>query len=236
MSNLAFVIPGWYKTKNATGDVVQTIRVIGGGDKGNNYFALMDGTEMHENQILDEYEYMPTAMNQDGNFEAFDLGNLDDLNIESKPIHEEIQNTPIQPKTEIHPIHKEIQNKPIQYSEPVQVKYISEDEIFINQLLKQLNIVENNDTVNINFKLNFKYDINKLKQIIKFIDNDNNKINLFIDKLISEDIENIKIKINDSIKNFLLMDDKKILHEKIESIPEQNIVNSNISKYINKHF
>lgn len=261
-SQLAFVIPGWYKYKHNTGDTTQTIRVMGGGDRGNDYFALMDGREMHEHEILDSWEYMPTAMSQDGNEERFAMGDLttNKNTVDQVTIYDEINNSnnnqesfidyQEEVKRQIVEKSKDIQN--ISQSEFIQVNkaiIISDEEIFIDQLLKQISgerdkenkgAVQFKETFEIPIKFNFKYDLNKLRQILLLINSDEKKINLLVEKIISNDLNDIKNKINEAVKGFLLNDAntiKQITHEK-EIQP--NVVNVSpkidLSKYLDKKF
>lgn len=211
---LNFVIPGWYKYRHNNGDSIQTIRVLGEGDRGPNYFKLMDGNEMRESEILDDWEYMPTAITQDVHKENFNLGNLESIHKHQDNIHKEIT---IDKSIISEPKHEELivsNHTTINHSK--QIKKISDEEIFVNQLLKQISVSKNKEqfgevqfksTFEIPIQFNFNYDLTKLKQILHLID-DKSQIDLFIQKIISNDLIDIQQKINESIKNFLLNDDK----------------------------
>ena len=202
---LAFVIPGWYKYNHTSDDVIQTIRVLGEGEK-SNYFKLMDGREFHESEILNNWTYMYTSSDGISTSESFQLG---DLNIESPKYEENIES----PKYE-----ENIESPKIILSEEniESPKIISSEEIFVNELLNQISInkdienfgeqqFKNNFIIPIEF--NFNYDLNKLKKILSIINTDDKKINLFVEKIISNDINSIKNIINKSVKNFLLNND-----------------------------
>lgn len=257
MSQLAFVIPGWYKNRHTSGDVTQTIRVIGGGDKGNDYFKLMDGTEMHEHQILDDWIYMPTAMNQDSNDELFVLGDFSEQQkIEPEPQIELNKKIYEQPNTNFNPqkVNKEnfidyseetkrilVENSKLQkIIETTPIINISEEEIFIDQLLKQIsdNQIAKNTSFEIPIQFHFKYDLNKLKQILTIIGPDDKKINLLVNKIILNDLDDIQLKITESIKNFLIKDNviNDISHEKIKPTIDKNVPKSFSSTYLDKNF
>lgn len=225
---LAFVIPGWYKYKHTSDDVIQTIRVLGEGEIPN-YFKLMDGKEMHESEILNNWIFMQTAPNEIPLGESFQLGELNIKNeiiidneiIEENIIEENIKNNFI----------PEIINKNIQKD-----KSLSIEEIFVNELLNQISVdkdienfgekqFKNNFIIPIEF--NFKYDLNKLKKILSIINTDDKKINLFVEKIISNDINSIKNIINKSVKNFLLSENSEIIN---------NNKNSNSKNYLNNIF
>lgn len=225
---LAFVIPGWYKYKHTSDDVIQTIRVLGEGERPN-YFKLMDGKEMHESEILNNWIFMQTAPNEIPLGESFQLGELNIKNeiiidneiIEENIIEENIKNNFI----------PEIINKNIQKD-----KSLSIEEIFVNELLNQISVdkdienfgekqFKNNFIIPIEF--NFKYDLNKLKKILSIINTDDKKINLFVEKIISNDINSIKNIINKSVKNFLLSENSEIIN---------NNKNSNSKNYLNNIF
>ena len=204
---LAFVLPGWYKYKHTSDETIQTIRVLGEGEKPN-YFKLMDGKEIHESEILNNWIYMPTSPDEISKSESFQLGDLTNITIENNFIENENENENnfIEIENEII-VNKNIE-KNIQKD-----KIISTEEIFVNELLNQISVnkdienfgekqFKNNFIIPIEF--NFNYDLNKLKKILSIINTNDKKINLFVEKIISNDINSIKKIINESVKNFLL--------------------------------
>ena len=237
---LAFVLPGWYKYKHTSDETIQTIRVLGEGEKPN-YFKLMDGKEIHESEILNNWFYMPTSPDGISNSESFQLGDLSNINIENEnnfiENENENENNFIENKNKfIESKNKFIENfeKNIQKD-----KIISTEEIFVNELLNQISVnkdienfgekqFKNNFIIPIEF--NFNYDLNKLKKILSIINTNDKKINLFVEKIISNDINSIKKIINDSVKNFLLNNENEI--ENQNQIQNQIQIN-NTKNYLN---
>lgn len=244
---LNFVIPGWYKSKHNTGDTVQTIRVLRGGDKGPNHFLLMDGREMHENEILDNWEYMSTSIDEFGPpQENFRIGDIETPN----EIQEEL---PHYEQEEIFEYNREVVTtysgeQPINvlpekiYNQPKTVEK-NPEEIFVDQLLKKISSEQQSNgeiSFDIPIKFTFKYDLNKLKKILNLIDIDSINLDMFVNKIISNDSVDINSKINHSIKEFLLKEETKIIREpvKTEEIKKERIQKIedkliNTSNYLN---
>jgi hypothetical protein len=232
---LAFVLPGWYKYKHTSDETIQTIRVLGEGEKPN-YFKLMDGKEIHESEILNNWVYMPTSPDGISNSESFQLGDLTNITNENNFIENENENENnfIEIENEII-VNKNIE-KNIQKD-----KIISTEEIFVNELLNQISVnkdieifgekqFKNNFIIPIEF--NFNYDLNKLKKILSIINTNDKKINLFVDKIISNDINSIKKIINDSVKNFLINNEDENENEKQNQNQNQIQIN-NTKNYLN---
>lgn len=252
---LMFVIPGWYKTKYNSGDTVQTIRVLGGGTRSNSHFKLMDGREMTESEILENYEYMPTSPTEESSVLPINFGNIDEpIVIEEEPVEEVFIYEPEKPQNIVSKVNKNFDelsnsiNTQI-HQEPriiYQKEEINEDEIFVNTLLKQISSEKNKEqfgevqfksSFNIPIQFDFKYDLTKLKQILILLNSDDSKIDLFIGKIIETDFNDINQKIKQSIKSFLLNDNetnnKKIYEEKIQDDTKQHSSQSFTSNYLN---
>lgn len=258
---LNFVIPGWYKNKYSNSDTIQTIRVIKGGDKSPNHFLLSDGREMHENEILDSWEYMPTSINEDGFQENFKIGDIENNNqvnetkefeipIGNEEINNKIYNLPFiltKNKTEI--IDSEVPNI------EVHSKFVTNnpEEIFVNQLLKKLSSeqqlenkgeIQFKSTFDIPIKFTFNYDLNKLRKILKLIDINTIDLDLFVNKIISNDLNDINNKINEAIKSFILSEEiennissdkiNNVVKNKLPIIKNDKKILSNTNNYLNQ--
>lgn len=239
---LVFVIPGWYK-QESFGDSIQTIKVLCEGSKPN-VFKLLDGREMSEYEILNNWEYMPTSPTESGIEEKFDLGNLEETNNENVSSDNFDEKTIQYEESQIKKAPYIIQPPPpLNYNESADIPtqkiknkfhQLSEDEIFVNQLLKQISSendlekfgqVKFKTTFDIPIKFNFDYDLTKLKNLIKIMNIDKMKLDLIIEKIISNNSENVLQLLRESIKNHLLTEDE-IINKPI------NIEDNKINKYL----
>ena len=91
--------------------------------------------------------------------------------------------------------------------------------------LEKFGQVKFKTTFDIPIKFNFDYDLTKLKNLIKIMNIDKMKLGLIIEKIISNNSENVLQLLRESIKNHLLTEDE-IINKPI------NIEDNKINKYL----
>lgn len=235
---LPFVIPGHYEYIHSSSDSKQIIRVLGEGVK-KNYFKLGDGRELAETEILDNYFFLNTASSENQESNIVDLGDINFDNENETEIEENIE--PEETKF-IYTPPSQVKNLTVREIVQTQQPTIfqkSEEDIFIETILSKISKendiekygeVQFKSTFEIPIKFEFKYDIEKLRQILKIFGSDKLNMNKFISKILTND-ENINIKINEALLKYL-MEEKAPLVKPITTPTEKEV--SAINKY-SKH-
>lgn len=241
---LLFVIPGWYQS-NATlnSEKKEVIRVLGGSEKRRDMFLLADGREMHENEILYSYTFMNTAPDENNTtiFNQVDFGDLPtELDLENEtPVIENIKNDretfePVaQTQNDVYIIeNKNIKNDKHTSEQTNQLKSepkLSEEDIFVNQLLNNLKLPDYNPiSLDIPVSFTFNYDLDKLKTIFHTMGTDVKTKHKFIDKILDNNISNIHTIIKQAILEYLTIQipvENKNVIPNIESIAKVDLTN-----------
>lgn len=243
MAELAFVIPGHYKIKGSElsdKSSAQVIRVLGEAER-DDYFLLQDGREMHETTILDQYEFVPTSIKEDGK-SLVKMGDISELSLENIGTSEATE-------SKVEYFTEESNYKNVESSIKIHKPLESPEAIFNRELLKKFQFPNNQKkSFQIVIDLETIFDLDKIKSARGLFDLNLNEISNVLYGLNDVSIkkaflsyltEEIKIEPKKELAPIIeikeISDKQEIIVEEKIAEEEEAMSNSDYSKLLEKY-